>query len=59
MNSLLLTDVYAQSLNTDKLTFQESNEDSFNSLDAINIMFVINIVQALVGDFKLWLKHSL
>ncbi len=40
-------------LNTDELTFQESNEDSFDSLHAINIMFVLNIIQALVCDVQL------
>ncbi len=44
---------YAQSLNTDKLTFQESNEDSLNSLDAINIMVIINIIQDLVSNVQL------
>jgi hypothetical protein len=37
----------------DKLTFQESNEDGFDSLDAINIKFVVNIDQDLVFDVQL------
>jgi hypothetical protein len=37
----------------DKLTFQESSEDGFDSLDAINIKFFVNIVHDLVYDVPL------
>jgi hypothetical protein len=37
----------------DELTFQESYEDSFNSLETINKMLVANIVHSLVYDVQL------
>ena len=43
----------------DELTFQESYEDRFDSLETFNKMLVANIVRSLVYDVQLWLKHSL